>query len=90
MPLFVKVERGIVPKVKFDLHVADHLAYVAMLNDNGHKARSGYWAEKGGGMMLFEAATMEEACRIVLADPLVKNGCVDYEIHEWVVVAGAP
>lgn len=86
MALFVKIERGVVDKATFDRHVPAHLAYVKALNSDGHKARSGYWGEKGGGMMLFEAASLEEARRIVQADPLVVNGCVEYELHEWRVV----
>jgi uncharacterized protein YciI len=88
MPLFVKIERGIVPKAEFDRHVPGHLEYVRALNADGHEARSGYWAERGGGMMLFEAASLEEARRIVAADPLVRGGCVEYELHEWTIVAG--
>jgi len=37
-------------------------------------------------MLLFEADSLEEAQRIVDNDPLVKNGCVTYELHEWCLV----
>jgi uncharacterized protein YciI len=87
MPLFVKMERGIVPKAQFDRFVPAHVEYVRKLNLDGHQARSGYWGEKGGGMMLFKAASLEEARRIIEADPLVLNRCVEYELHQWVVVA---
>jgi uncharacterized protein YciI len=36
--------------------------------------------------MLFEADSIEEAQAIVSADPLVINGCVSYELHEWKIV----
>jgi uncharacterized protein YciI len=29
---------------------------------------------------------MDEAQAIVAADPLVKNGCVNYHLHEWRIV----
>jgi len=29
---------------------------------------------------------MDEAKAIVALDPLVQNGCVDYQINEWCVV----
>lgn len=88
MPWFVKIEKGLVNKAVFDRHVPAHLDYVRDLIAKGHKAKTGYWAEYGGGMLLFEAESLEEAIAIVGEDPLIQNGCVQYELHEWVVVAG--
>jgi uncharacterized protein YciI len=90
MPWFVKIETGLLPKVEFDRYVPAHLDYVQDLIDRGHRATTGYWGERGGGMMLFEAASLAEAQAIVRADPLVQNGCVKYELHEWKVVLGEP
>ncbi len=86
MPWFVKIEAGKVDKHSFDQYVPAHKAYVQDLIAKGHKARTGYWAEFGGGMMLFEAKSMDEAQAIVALDPLVKNGCVNYQLHEWRIV----
>lgn len=86
MPWFVKIERGIVDKPTFDRHVPEHVAYVKDLKARGHQARSGYWAEYGGGMLLFAAESREQAEAIVLADPLVAQGYVEYELHEWRIV----
>jgi uncharacterized protein YciI len=86
MPWFVKIERGIVKKADFDQHVPAHVAYVKDLVAKGHQARTGYWAERGGGMLLFQADSLAEAEAIVAADPLIKNGCVEYELHEWCIV----
>ena len=86
MPTFVKIERGIVNKEEFDRHVKDHIEYVKQLIDKGHQARSGYWGDFGGGMLLFEAENMQQAQTIVANDPLIKNGCVEYELHEWKIV----
>jgi uncharacterized protein YciI len=86
MPWFVKIEAGKVDKPTFDQYIPAHKAYVQDLIAKGHKARTGYWAEFGGGMMLFEAGSMEEAQAIVALDPLVKNGCVNYQLHEWRIV----
>jgi uncharacterized protein YciI len=86
MPWFVKIESGVVDKSTFDKHVPAHKAYVQGLISQGHQARSGYWAHRGGGMMLFESASMAEAQAIVQSDPLVQNGCVSYEIYEWRIV----
>ncbi|HEY9670283.1 MAG TPA: YciI family protein [Waterburya sp.] len=87
MPWFVKIEEGIVAQPIFDQHVSAHKAYVQDLIAKGHKAKTGYWAERGGGMLLFEANSMAEAQAIVNQDPLVKNHCVKYVLHEWRIVA---
>ncbi|PSO51886.1 MAG: hypothetical protein BRC40_14745 [Cyanobacteria bacterium QH_8_48_120] len=86
MPTFVKIEEGIVDKATFDQHVSAHQAYVQDLVAKGYKARSGYWADFGGGMMIFEASSIEEAREVVAQDPLIKNGCVEYQLHEWRIV----
>lgn len=87
MPWFVKIERGIVDKPRFDQFVNAHVAYVNNLIKNGHQARSGYWAELGGGMLIFQADSMAAARTIIEADPLIANNCVTYEIHQWCLVA---
>lgn len=86
MPLFVKIEQGIVDKPTFDQHVPAHVDYVKDLIKKGHNAKSGYWGDLGGGMLLFEADNWEQAQQIVENDPLIKNGCVTYELHEWRIV----
>ena len=85
MAWFVKLERGIVDKAVFDQSVPAHLNYVKQLIAKGHQAKSGYWAERGGGMLLFQAESMAEAQQIVEQDPLIQNGCVSYELHEWCI-----
>ena len=86
MPTFVKIEKGIVNKKTFDQYVPKHKEYVQQLINQGHKAKTGYWAELGGGMLLFEAESLEEAKKIVANDPLIKNNCVSYELHQWEIV----
>jgi uncharacterized protein YciI len=86
MPWFVKIEKGIVPKATFDQFVPAHLAYVQSLIEQGHAAKTGYWAEYGGGMLLFQADTLEQAKFIVDQDPLIQNHCVEYELHQWCIV----
>ncbi len=88
MPWFVKIETGIVPKAEFDRHIPAHKAYVQDLIDRGYHAKTGYWGEFGGGMMLFQADSLAEAQKIVAADPLVQNHCVTYQLHEWRIVLG--
>ena len=87
MPWFVKIEEGIVAQPIFDQYVSAHTAYVQDLIAKGHKAKTGYWAQRGGGMLIFEANSLAEAQAIVNQDPLVKNHCVTYVLHEWRIVA---
>ncbi|MCT7968213.1 YciI family protein [Laspinema sp. D1] len=86
MPWFVKIEEGTVDKPTFDRYVPAHKAYVEDLIAKGHQAKTGYWQRRGGGMLLFEAESMEEAQQIVASDPLVKHGCVKYDLYEWCIV----
>ncbi len=86
MPIFVKIEQGKVDKSTFDQYIPAHKAYVRDLIAKGHKARTGYWAEAPGGMLLFEAASREQAEAIVASDPLVQHNCVDYQLYEWRIV----
>jgi len=86
MPWFVKIERGIIQKAEFDKYVPDHVAYVKALIAQGAQARTGYWKERGGGMLMFQADSLDEAAAIVQADPLIQHGCVEYELHEWCIV----
>lgn len=86
MPWFVKIEEGIVDKPTFDQYIPAHKAFVRELIAKGHQARTGYWGCYGGGMLLFQADSMEEANAIVAQDPLVQNGCVKYRLYEWCIV----
>jgi uncharacterized protein YciI len=86
MAWFVKIEEGLVDKNTFDRYVPAHKAYVEKLIAQGHQASTGYWGQRGGGMMLFQAHSMEEARTIVEQDPLVINACVTYHLYEWKVV----
>ncbi|BAZ69702.1 YCII-like protein [Fischerella sp. NIES-4106] len=86
MPIFVKIEEGKVDKSIFDQYIPAHKAYVKDLIAKGHNAKTGYWAKMGGGMMVFEAASMAEAQAIVANDPLIINDCVSYKLYEWKII----
>jgi uncharacterized protein YciI len=86
MPWFVKIEEGIVNKTTFDQHIPAHKQFVRDLIAKGHQAKTGYWSCFGGGMLLFQAESMEEAEAIVAQDPLVQHDCVRYKLYEWRIV----
>ncbi|MEB3308282.1 MAG: YciI family protein [Cyanobacteriota bacterium] len=90
MPWFVKLEEGIVDKTRFDAAVPAHLTWLRQLNAEGHRPMSGYWADRvgcngegAGGMLIFQAASLAEAERLVRHDPLIQQGCVRWVLHEW-------
>ncbi len=82
------MSNSLVPKQEFDRYIPTHKAYVQNLIDRGHHTKTGYWGEHGDGMMLFKADSLAEAEQLVAADPLVKNHCVTYQLHEWCIVTG--
>ncbi len=86
MTWFVKIESGIVDKQTFDQYVPAHKQYVQDLITKGHEAKTGYWKQKGGGMLLFKADSMAEAQAIVSQDPLIINNCVTYHLYEWCII----
>ena len=86
MPWFVKIEEGVIDKPTFDRYVPAHIAFVKNLITQGHHAKTGYWGQRGGGMLLFQADSMDHAKSIISQDPLVLNHCVNYKLYEWCVV----
>jgi uncharacterized protein YciI len=95
MPWFVKLEEGIVEKGRFDAVVPAHLAWLRALEAAGHQPSSGYWGDRkgqnghgAGGMLLFQAGSMQEAEDLVRHDPLIVEGCVRWTLHEWCLVFG--
>lgn len=96
MAWFVKIEEGIVEKARFDAVVPAHLAWLGQLEREGHRPRSGYWADRqgrsgdgAGGMLLFWADDWSQAEQLVRSDPLIVGGCVRWTLHEWRLVHGA-
>ena len=74
-------------------HLEAHKAWVAGLRADGHSITSGYrvdadGAPGGGGLMLFAAEDYAAAEQLVLCDPLVANGCVDWQLNQWVADVG--
>ncbi len=86
MPWFVKIETGIVDEATFNQFVPAHKAFVQELIRKGHQAKTGYWGDRGGGMLLFWASDRAEAETIIEQDPLICNHCVTYTVHEWRIV----
>ena len=81
MPWFVKIEQGIVDKSVFDQYVPAHLAYVNGLIRQGYRAKTGYWRERGGGMLLFQASDLSEAKAIIAqTDDLMRTTVATHQL----------
>ncbi len=98
MPLYIKTERftdktlKLVPKVRKE-YLEKHRSWVKKLSMAGEKLSSGYLISKknepgGGGLLIIEASSFDEAQSLISQDPMITNNLVDWELHEWIPVAG--
>jgi uncharacterized protein len=61
-----------------------HRQYLAQLKENGQLAASGPFTDGPGALIIYEAATREEAEQILKGDPFSKNGIfVSYVLRPW-------
>ena len=66
-----------------------HREYLRTLFDQGKLAMSGPWVDDTGAMLVYEAADLGEAQRLLDADPYRTAGVIaDARIKEWRVVMG--
>lgn len=93
MPWFIKREtiRGTPAEVRNQL--AAHRAWVMELRERGVRISSGYLVDHegkpgGGGLLLLEAIDHSSAEALILQDPMVSSGCVDWTLHRWVSAVG--
>lgn len=94
-PWFVKTEtfKQALSFPQIRPHLEAHKTWVAGLRAEGQCITSGYrvdadGAPGGGGLMLFAAEDYAAAEEIVQCDPLVANGCVDWQLNQWVADVG--
>jgi uncharacterized protein len=61
-----------------------HRQYLASLKDKGQLAASGPFTDDYGALIIYEAATKEEAEALLKADPFNKGGVfVSYVMRPW-------
>ena len=58
-------------------------AWIQKLKDDGRFVAAGKWSDNSGGLLIFRAESIDEARKLVLDDPLVKNQAVQHEVKEW-------
>jgi hypothetical protein len=61
-----------------------HRQYLASLREKGQLVASGPFTDDSGALIIYEAATREEAEALLQADPFHANGIfVTYQLRPW-------
>jgi uncharacterized protein YciI len=60
-----------------------HLKYLNQLYLQGNVVMAGPFADRSGGLVIYEAENMEEARRLAENDPVIVSGARTLELHEW-------
>ena len=93
MAWFIKTETLRLPRPQLLAHLQAHHAWVAELRQQGVVISSGYLVDQagrpgGGGLLLLAAADYAAAEALVRQDPLIANGCVDWQLQGWIPAVG--
>ncbi len=98
MPFFIKTEKFTKKTLSLRLedrkkYLTEHKDWVQNLKESGFNISSGYLINNqkkpgGGGVLVLEAESFEQAKFLILQDPIIKNNLVTWEINEWVSVVG--
>ena len=70
-----------------------HISWVKGLSARGIKISSGYLVNEqkkpgGGGLLVLEANSYNEAMDIINKDPMIINDLVKWNLKEWIPVSG--
>ena len=93
MPWFIKQETFRRPYGELRPHLQAHRLWVEQLRGQGVRISSGYLVDGagrpgGGGLLLLEAADHASAEALILQDPVVVSGLVDWSLHQWIGAVG--
>jgi uncharacterized protein YciI len=93
VPWFIKRETFLRPYAELRPHLEAHRAWVQELREQGVKISSGYLVDGegrpgGGGVLLLEAEDFADAERLILQDPMVRSGLVEWTLHQWISAVG--
>ena len=93
MAWFIKTETFRLPRPQLLAHLQAHHAWVAELRQQGVVISSGYLVDQvgrpgGGGLLLLAAEDYAAAEALVRQDPLIANGCVDWQLQGWIPAVG--
>ena len=98
MPWFVKHETFTADTAALTLeqrrpHLEAHRGWVQQECAAGRRIRSGFLVDErrrpgGGGLLIFEAESYEEALAWVMQDPMIQADLVRCTLQEWIPVSG--
>ena len=93
MPWFIKRETFRRPHAELRPHLQAHRIWVEQLRQEGVRISSGYLVDGdgkpgGGGLLVLEAADHASAEALILQDPVVVSGLVDWSLHQWIGAVG--
>ena len=98
MALYVKIENFIEQIIiqnpeKLKVSISQHKRWVKELSMKGVKICSGYMVDDnkkpgGGGLLILEVNSYEEALKIIKKDPMIKSELVNWRLQEWIPVFG--
>ena len=93
MAWFIKTERFRRSYSELKPYLNAHRAWVSELRQQGVEVSSGYLVDAdgnpgGGGLLLLEAADHAAAEALVLQDPMISSGSVDWQLQGWKPAVG--
>ena len=98
MPWFIKTEEFTQSTLNLTSEerlyfLEKHKLWVRELNTAGKKISSGYLVNEkrlpgGGGLLVFEANSFQDALALIKEDPMISNGLVTWNLQEWIPVSG--
>ena len=86
--MFVFVSEYQAPLEEVDEVREEHLKFLAGLNEQGRILISGRRNPPVGGVVVIDAADLEEAKAVMAEDPFAKAGVAKYEPYEFTPSAG--
>jgi uncharacterized protein len=66
-----------------------HIQFLDETDKAGKIFARGRFTDGSGGLVVYQAETMEEAARIAGSDPYIASGARVLDIHEWDMKTGA-
>ncbi len=90
--LYAVLTRVTASQAEAEPHKMDHIKYITGLEAQGKVFASGPFPIKGEGidlgLIVFRAASLEEADGFMKVEPMTSMGLSTYEIHEWDLIIG--
>lgn len=93
MAWFIKTETFCQPREMVTPHLREHLQWVQELRERGEVISSGYLVDAlgqpgGGGLMILQAEDHAAAAALVQQDPMIRSGCVSWQLRGWIPSVG--